>query len=84
MVATGFEYKEEQDVNKSQETPRLDVSEIVFSDTFGEVWAPTTTAGCDDANEEEDLISPVFRFPHVSAGLPHNSVLQKSVVSGES
>jgi len=73
MVATGFEYKEEQDVNKSHDTPRLDVSEIVFSDTFGEVWAPTTT-GCDDANEEEDLISPVFRSPRLSAGLPHTWV----------
>jgi len=74
MVATGFEYNEEQDLNKSQETPRLDVSEIVFSDTFGEVWAPTTAAGCDDANEEEDIISPVFRSPQATAGLPPSSV----------
>ena len=39
IVATGYEYKEEQDAsNTSKETPRLDISEIVFSDKFGEVW----------------------------------------------
>ena len=35
MVATGYEYEEEQTQGM---TPRLDLSEIVFSDTFGEPW----------------------------------------------
>ena len=35
VVATGYEYEEEPEM---EQTPRLDVSEIVFQDTFGSPW----------------------------------------------
>lgn len=35
MVATGYEYEDEPEV---ENTPRLDVSEVVFEDAFGMGW----------------------------------------------
>lgn len=39
MVATGYEYEEEQP--EIEPTRRLDLSEIVFQDTFGKGWVPS-------------------------------------------
>ena len=48
MVATGYEYEEEeQSTTEEQMTPRLDLSEIVFSETFGDPWTPA-----ENRNEE--------------------------------
>lgn len=44
VVATGYEYEEEPEV---EPTPRLDVSEVVFEDTFGKGWIPSEDG--DDA-----------------------------------
>jgi nitroreductase len=50
MVATGYEYEEEQQsTTEEQMTPRLDLSEVVFSETFGEPWTPT-----ENRNEEAE------------------------------
>jgi nitroreductase len=38
MVATGYEYEDDTD---SEPTRRLDVSEVVFEDTFGKGWIPS-------------------------------------------
>lgn len=38
MVATGYEYEEELEM---EPTPRLEVSEVVFEDTFGKGWKPS-------------------------------------------
>ena len=58
MVATGYEYEEEHGIEEKS-TPRLDLSELVFSDTFGEVWMPTgtTEASSDNGNEEDITVS---------------------------
>lgn len=70
MVATGYEYEEEQDFTQGKETPRLDVSEIVFSDYFGEMWEPTSnntaSSSRNDVNEDE----PAFQSPQTATGLP--------------
>ena len=36
VVATGYEYPEEPSDRTTKTTPRLDISEVVFGDTFGE------------------------------------------------
>mmetsp|Transcript_8419 Transcript_8419/g.20680 ORF Transcript_8419/g.20680 Transcript_8419/m.20680 type:complete len:266 (-) Transcript_8419:861-1658(-) len=46
MVATGYEYADENDTEEEM-APRLDLSEVVFSDTFGEPWSP----GNSESNE---------------------------------
>jgi len=55
MVATGYEYEDEQSINEKP-TPRLDLSEVVFSDTFGDVWVPSAANGDDDGNEEDEEV----------------------------
>ena len=57
MVATGYEYEEEQAQGM---TPRLDLSEIVFTDTFGEPYKSKVE---DSGKEEEETESN----KHVSA-----------------
>ena len=47
MVATGYEY---EDPSTFQETPRLDLSEVVFQDSFGE---PLHLQPSDDDSKEE-------------------------------
>jgi nitroreductase len=37
IVATGYEYEEEPEMER---TPRLNVSEVVFQDSFGNGWIP--------------------------------------------
>lgn len=57
MVATGYEYEEEEESTTEEPmTPRLDLSEVVFSETFGEPWTtPTTvTKGSGTRNEEAE------------------------------
>ncbi len=39
MVATGYEYEGEPEMAL---TPRLEISEVVFADTFGKGWVPST------------------------------------------
>jgi len=59
MVATGYEYEDEQATDE-QKTPRLDLSEVVFSDTFGEPWISRTednTVGDEEETEEGKTIS---------------------------
>lgn len=51
MVATGYEYEEEP---PQEPTPRLDLSEIVFSDTFGEPWKPTEGTEKEENLEESE------------------------------
>lgn len=56
MVATGYEYEEEQG---QEMTPRLDLSEIVFSDTFGAPYESKieNTDKEGDATESDKPIS---------------------------
>lgn len=52
MVATGYEYEEEQTTEK-QKTPRLELSEVVFSDTFGAPWMPGTIDDNENGSEQQ-------------------------------
>jgi len=47
-VATGYEFEEDY-----KTTPRLDVDEIVFGDTFGKKW--TYSESWEDDNDENEL-----------------------------
>lgn len=51
-VATGYEYEEEGDSNNYQPTPRLDLEEVVFGETFGEQWTFDGTEEDDEDNAE--------------------------------
>ena len=51
MVATGYEYKEEH-ATEEKMTPRLDLSEVVFSDTFGEPWQSNSTESNEDGKSQ--------------------------------
>lgn len=55
MVATGYDYYDkDDDDNKNALTPRLDIEEIVFSDSFGKPFV--------DNDEDEDDESPAAVF----------------------
>ena len=56
MVATGYEYEEEQ---AQEMTPRLDLSEIVFTDTFGEPYKSKVeeTGKEEEENESNKPVS---------------------------
>jgi nitroreductase len=61
VVATGYEYEEEPEI---EQTPRFDVSEIVFRDTFGSPWISN-----DDDNEVDDT------SPHTNDSPPKETVV---------
>ncbi len=46
IVAAGYEYDEEQPV--VERTPRLETSEVVFRDSFGEIWMPSLSSMNED------------------------------------
>ena len=51
-VATGYEYEDEDDgenADNYRPTPRLDLDEVVFGETFGEQW---TFNGTEDDNDD--------------------------------
>lgn len=47
MVATGYDYEEEQQP-EIEPTLRLDLSEVIFQDTFGKGWVPSSSRGDED------------------------------------
>lgn len=59
MVATGYEYQEEE--VDGERTPRLDMSEVVFQDTFGTSWMPSPSS------IDEDIADDTGSVPNVAA-----------------
>ena len=51
MVATGYEYEEEA---PQEFTPRLDLSEIVFRDSFGEPYTPSGKETHEKSDNDDD------------------------------
>ena len=51
-VATGYEYEEE--VDNYKQTPRLDLNEVVFGDTFGEEWTFDGSGEVDDSDSNAE------------------------------
>ena len=52
MVATGYEYEDKETIEANR-TLRLDLSEVVFSDTFGEKWVPGSTNASNDDGDDK-------------------------------
>jgi len=54
MVATGYEYEDEQSASETP-TLRLDLSEVVFSDSFGEPYVSSSNDNGSDSDNDESL-----------------------------